>query len=93
MKAIWNNEIIAEADQTLQVEGKHYFPQEAVRLEYLSSSEYCEECPVKDLAKYYNLEVGGKGLLNAAWYYPNPKEEAVDITGFIAFSDVVQIVN
>jgi uncharacterized protein (DUF427 family) len=93
MKAIWNNEILAEADQTLVVEGKHYFPQQAVKLEYLSPSEYCEECPVKGLAKYYNLEVAEQALLNAAWYYPNPKEEAVHITGFIAFSDVIQVVD
>ena len=91
MKAIWNNEIIAEADQTLTVEGKPYFPQDAVKLEYLSPSDYCVECPVKGLAKYYNLEVSGKDLLNAAWYYPNPKEEAVQVTGYLAFSDEVQI--
>ena len=93
MKAIWNNEIIAEAERTLVVEGKHYFPQQAVKLEYLSLSDYCEECPIKGLANYYNLQVSGKDLLNAAWYYPNPKEEAVQITGYIAFSDQVHIIN
>jgi uncharacterized protein (DUF427 family) len=91
MKAIWNNEIIAEAKQTLVIEGKHYFPQETVNLDYLSSSDYCEECAWKGLAKYYNLEVSGKEIPNSAWYYPNPKEEAIHISGYIAFGDVVQI--
>ena len=93
MKAIWNNEIIAEAEQTLMVEGKHYFPQQGVKLEYLSPSDYCVECPVKGLAKYYSLEVAGKDLVNGAWYYPNPKEAAVQITGYIAFSDEVQVID
>jgi uncharacterized protein (DUF427 family) len=91
MKAIWNDEIIAETKQTLEVEGRHYFPQNTVKMEYLSSNEYCEECPWKGLAKYYNLEVSGKEMPNAAWYYPNPKEEAVHITGYLAFSDNIQI--
>jgi uncharacterized protein (DUF427 family) len=93
MKAIWNNQIIAETDQTLVVGDKHYFPQDSVKLEYLFSSDYCEECPWKGLATYYNLEVSGKEMPNAAWYYPNPKEEAIHITGYIAFGDRVQIID
>ena len=92
MKAIWNNTIIAETNQTLVIENKHYFPQDSVKLEYLSSSEYCEECPWKGLAKYYSLDVSGKEMPNAAWYYPNPKEEAIHITGYIAFVDSVEII-
>jgi uncharacterized protein (DUF427 family) len=93
MKAIWNDEIIAETKETLVVEGQHYFPQNTVRLEYFTSSDYCEECPWKGLAKYYNLEVSGEEIPNAAWYYPNPKEEAIHITGYIAFSDGVEIID
>jgi uncharacterized protein (DUF427 family) len=93
MKAIWNDEIIAEADQTLVVEGKHYFPQDTVKVEYLSASDYCEECPWKGMAKYFDLEVSGKDLFNAVWYYPNPKEEAVHITGYMAFSNEVHLID
>ena len=93
MKAIWNDEIIAETKQTLEVEGRHYFPQDTVKLEYLSSSDFCEECPWKGLAKYYNIEVDGKETPNAAWYYPNPKEVAVHITGYVAFSDTIQLID
>jgi len=93
MKAIWNNEVIAETNQILEIEGKQYFPQDAVLLEYLSSSEDCEECSRKGLAKYYHLEVSGKDLLNAVWYYPNPKEEAVQVSGYLAFSEAVQVID
>ena len=91
VKAIWNDEIIAETKNPLVLEGKHYFPQDEVKLDYLSSSEYCEECSWRGMAHYYNLEVSGEELPNAAYYYPNPKEEAVQITGYIAFVDGVDI--
>ena len=93
MKAIWNNEVIAETKQTLEIEGKHYFPQDDVKLEYLSSRDYCEECSWKGLAKYFDLDVSGKDLPNAVWYYPTPKEDAFHVTGYMAFSEAVQIVN
>ena len=93
MKAIWNQEIIAEADHTLVVEGKHYFPQDTVKLEYLSSSDYCEECSWKGLSKYFDLEVSGKDLPNAVWYYPTPKEEAIHVSGYMTFNDQVEIMS
>lgn len=92
MKAIWNNRVIAEAKETLMLEGKHYFPQGSVKLEYLNPSDYCEECPVKGLANYYNLEDDCEQVPNAAWYYPNPKEAAVQIMGYIAFGEGIKIV-
>ena len=90
MKAIWNNEIIADSSDTLVIEGNHYFPQDTVNLEYLVSNDNCVECPWKGLAKYYNLQVDGKNNPNAAWFYPNPKE-AILITGYIAFRNDIQI--
>jgi uncharacterized protein (DUF427 family) len=93
MKAIYKNQILADASETLVVEGRHYFPQDSVELKYLFPSDYCVECPWKGLANYYNLEVSGDELPNAAWYYPNPKDEAVHITGYISFSDNIQVVD
>ncbi len=92
MKAIWNNEIIAESSDTLVIEGNHYFPQNSVNYDYFSSSERTSECPWKGSANYYNLEVAGEKNPNAAWYYPNPKNAAKEITGYIAFWKGVQIV-
>lgn len=93
MKAIWNQEIIAEANRTLVVEGKHYFPQDTVHLEYLSSSDIYEESSSKEMARHFDLEVSGKDLLNAVWYYPTPREGSILVSGYMAFTDKVQIRN
>ena len=93
MKAIWNETIIAEADRTLVLEGRHYFPQDSVKLDYLSPKEDCDQCPWKGLVNYYDLKISGEQRPNAAWYYPNPKERAVDISGYISFGGGILIEN
>ena len=93
MKAIWNNEVIAESNDTIMIEGNHYFPPSAVKEEYLSSSSRTSVCPWKGNAKYYNLEVEGNQNVDAAWYYPAPKEAAKEIAGYIAFWNGVQVVS
>ena len=85
MKAVWNNAVIAESDSTVVVEGNHYFPLEAVKKEYLRESATHTTCPWKGLASYYTLEVDGKQNHDAAWYYPQPKDAAKQITGYVAF--------
>jgi len=92
-KAIWNNTIIAEAsaDQIRIVEGNAYFPPDAVRREFLQASDHHSGCPWKGTASYYDVAVDGKVNPNAAWYYPQPKEAAREIAGYIAFWQGVQI--
>ena len=85
MKAIWDNEIIAESNDTVVVENNHYFPPDSVKKEFLRNSETHTVCPWKGLASYYTLEVHGKENKDAAWYYPDPKEAAHNIKGRIAF--------
>jgi uncharacterized protein (DUF427 family) len=85
MKAVWNNVVVAESDQTVVVEGNHYFPPEAVKREYLRESGTHTTCPWKGVASYYSVEVNGLTNKDAAWYYPTPKEAAKQITGYIAF--------
>jgi uncharacterized protein (DUF427 family) len=85
MKAVWNNVVIAESDQTVVVEGNHYFPPEAVKREFLRDSGTHTTCPWKGLASYYSVEVNGQTNKDAAWYYPTPKDAAKQITGYIAF--------
>jgi uncharacterized protein (DUF427 family) len=75
MKAIWNDTIIAESDDTVLVKGDHYFPLSALDREHIISSSHQSTCPWKDLAHYYTLHVNGKTNENAAWYYPEPKAE------------------
>ncbi len=84
-KATWNGSVIAESEDTVVVEGNHYFPPEAVRKEFLHTSDHHTVCPWKGTASYYDVVVNGQVNKNAAWYYPAPKEAARQITGRIAF--------
>jgi uncharacterized protein (DUF427 family) len=84
-RALWNGVVIAESDKTVIVEGNHYFPPETVRMEYFQGSDTHTTCPWKGLASYYTLVVDGKENRDAAWYYPEPKPAAKQITGHIAF--------
>ncbi len=84
-KAMWEGAVLAESSQTVEVEGNQYFPPEAIRKEYFRSSELHTDCPWKGTASYYDLEVNGKRNAGAAWYYPEPKAAAKQITGYVAF--------
>jgi uncharacterized protein (DUF427 family) len=84
-KATWNDTVIAESDDIVMVEGNHYFPLDAVRSEYLQSSEFTTVCPWKGTASYYTLAVNGEVNPDAAWYYPEPKDAAADIRDRVAF--------
>lgn len=90
-KAIWNGVVLAESDQTIVVEGNHYFPPGAVHSEYFKPSDMHTTCWWKGLASYYTVEVGGVVNPNAAWYYPAPKEEARQIAGYVAFWKGVRV--
>ncbi|QHT69917.1 DUF427 domain-containing protein [Rhodocytophaga rosea] len=85
MKAIWNQTIIAESNDTIVVEGNHYFPPQAVNQELLADSSTHTHCPWKGEASYYSIKANGKENKDAAWHYPNPKEAASQIKGYIAF--------
>ena len=91
MKAIWNNQVIAESDNTIVVENNHYFPKESIKLEYFKACDTQTTCPWKGLASYYTLEVDGKQNPNAAWYYPEPKSAAANIANHVDFWKGVKI--
>ncbi len=91
MKAIWNNTLIAESQDTVVVEGNHYFPVENIKKEYFKPSNTHTTCPWKGEASYYSLEVNGKINPDAAWYYPEPKEAAKQIKDRVAFWRGVQV--
>ena len=91
MKAIWNDAVLAESDETIVVEGNHYFPPDSVNREYFRESDKHSTCPWKGLASYYDVVVDGKVNKDAAWYYPAPKEAAKQITGYVAFWKGVQV--
>ncbi|MGE4070759.1 MAG: DUF427 domain-containing protein [Lysobacterales bacterium] len=85
MKAIWNQVVIAESEDTVVVEGNHYFPESALRLEHFSPSTHTTVCGWKGVANYYNVIVNGQTNTNAAWYYAEPKSAAAEIKGRVAF--------
>ncbi|SFO17267.1 Uncharacterized conserved protein, DUF427 family [Algoriphagus ornithinivorans] len=91
MKAIWNNQVIAESDQTVVIEGNHYFPRETVKKEYLKDSDTHSTCPWKGQASYYSVLVDGELNKDAAWYYPDPKPAASVIKDRIAFWKGVKV--
>ena len=85
MKATWENQILAESNQTVVVEGNHYFPPESIRKECFRTSETHSTCPWKGVASYYSVQVGDKVNQDAAWYYPEPKDAAKSIKNHVAF--------
>ena len=83
--AVWNGVTIAESDDTVVVEGNHYFPRESVAAGVLTDSATTTVCPWKGVAHYHNVLAGGAENPNAAWYYPDPKPAAAEIRDRIAF--------
>ncbi|MDB5245512.1 MAG: hypothetical protein JWN90_617 [Parcubacteria group bacterium] len=96
MKATWNNKVIAESEETIEIEGNQYFPPASVNREYLEESATTSVCPWKGLAHYYTIVVDGERNEDAAWYYPEPKDGSVekvgkDFTSYVAFWKGVQV--
>jgi uncharacterized protein (DUF427 family) len=85
MKAIWNNEVIADSNATVVVEGNHYFPASSLKMEYFKKSEKTSVCSWKGTANYYDIEVNNQTNKDAAWFYAAPKSAASNIAGYIAF--------
>lgn len=91
MKAIWNNTILAESQDTVVIENNHYFPKESLNLEYFAESGTHTVCPWKGTASYYSLVVDGETNADAAWYYPKASHAAKAIEGRVAFWKGVRI--
>ncbi|HEY8315070.1 MAG TPA: DUF427 domain-containing protein [Candidatus Baltobacteraceae bacterium] len=85
MKAVWNGTVIAQSDDTIVIEGNHYFPPDSLRQEFLEPTSTHTVCPWKGTASYYTLNVGGKENADAAWFYPQPKDAAKEIENYVAF--------
>jgi uncharacterized protein (DUF427 family) len=85
VRAVWKGQVIAESDETVMVEGNHYFPPAAVRREFFAPSETHTTCGWKGEASYYTVNVDGAENPDAAWYYPEPKPEAAHIRDYVAF--------
>ncbi len=84
-QAIWNNEVIAESETIEIVDGNHYFPADSLKSEFFRKSDATTVCGWKGTANYYDVVVDGKVNEQAAWYYAEPKPEAANIKGRVAF--------
>jgi len=84
-KAIWNGEVLAESDETVIVEGNHYFPPASVNTEFFTGSDTNSRCFWKGTANYYDVVVDGEVNRDAAWYYPTPSDAAAEIKDYVAF--------
>lgn len=91
MKAIWNNQLIAESNETKVIENNHYFPPDSIKPTFFLESNTHTICPWKGEASYKSINVNGEINKDAAWYYPNPKDAAKEIKGYFAFWKGVKI--
>jgi uncharacterized protein (DUF427 family) len=85
MRATWKGEVLAESDETVVVEGNHYFPADSINRERFRESGTHTECHWKGTASYYDVVVGGEVNKDAAWFYPEPKDAAKEIKDHVAF--------
>jgi uncharacterized protein (DUF427 family) len=84
-KAYWNDTLIAESDDTVIVEGNHYFPRDEILEQFFAPSDHQTVCGWKGTASYFDVTVDGEINRNAAWYYADPKPAAEEIRGRVAF--------
>lgn len=91
MQAVWNGAMLAESDETVVVEGNHYFPRKAIREEHFEKNDHHTVCPWKGIASYYDVVVGGERNPSAAWFYPEISEAAREIENYVAFWKGVQV--
>ena len=91
MKAVWNDTVLAESDDTIEIEGNAYFPPDAIDRARFEESDRHSTCPWKGEASYYDIVAGGERNENAAWYYPEPKDAAEEIKGYVAFWNGVTV--
>jgi uncharacterized protein (DUF427 family) len=91
MRAVLKGRVLAESDDTVVVEGNHYFPATSVNFEHFSTTEHQTVCPWKGTASHYDVTVDGETLPNLAWYYAEPKEAAANIKDHVAFYGQVSV--
>ena len=91
MKAIWNDQLLAESEETIKVEGNHYFPAASIKKEFFQNSDTHSTCPWKGKASYYHIKVAGELNKDAAWFYPEPSSMADKIKNHVAFWRGVEV--
>ena len=91
MKAIWNGKVLAESDETIEIEGNQYFPADSLNKEFFEESNTNTVCGWKGTASYYDIIADGKKNADAAWYYADAKDEAKNIENYVAFWKGIEV--
>ncbi|MCB9135083.1 MAG: DUF427 domain-containing protein [Anaerolineales bacterium] len=91
MQATWNGAVLAESDQTIVVEGNHYFPPQAINREFFRENSKHTTCPWKGVASYYDVVVDEQVNPGGAWYYPAAKPAAKQIENYVAFWQGIRV--
>ena len=91
MRATWNGVVLAESDDTVQVEGNHYFPRASLEEQYLEPSDHHTTCAWKGEASYFDVVVDGQRNPAAVWWYPQPKEGAEAVADRVAFWKGIEV--
>lgn len=99
MKAMWNNQVVAEAAQEdlIRIEGNWYFPANSLHRQFFGESDHRTTCMWKGEASYYDVTVDGTVNQFGAWYYPSPKAGSAervkhDFTNYVAFWNGIEVV-
>ena len=92
MKAIWKGQLLAESDDTIVIENNHYFPPSSLNMQFFIKSETTSKCPWKGTASYFTIVANNEKNIDAAWYYPAPKEAASEIKDYVAFWRGVEVI-
>lgn len=91
MKAIWNDTVLAESNDTIVIENNHYFPADSINKTFFKDSNTNTLCPWKGTASYYDIQVNDKTNEDAAWFYADPKDAAKEINNYVAFWKGVEV--
>ena len=89
--ATFNGVLLAESDDTIVIEGNHYFPPDSLNRQYFKPSSHTTVCSWKGTASYYDVVVHDRASVQAAWYYTDPKDEVSEIKDYVAFWKDVEI--
>ncbi len=92
MRAVLGDAVLADSSDIVEIEGRTYFPHNALERKFFVESERIEHCPWKGVAHFYDIQTADRRVDGGACYYPQPKEAAAAITDWVGFLAPVEVV-
>jgi uncharacterized protein (DUF427 family) len=93
MRALWNGQVLADSQQTIEVDGYVYFPRASVRMDLLKvavKTASDKQCPHG--VQFYDVVAGAKRSERNAWSYEKPGARMQPIDHWLGFWDEVEVV-